>query len=82
VYTWRKSSYSATEAECVEVGSDWRKSSYSATEGECVEVALAEPVDVRDTKARHLGELTVSRAAWTALCADVSVVQPAREHRG
>jgi hypothetical protein len=57
----------------------WRKSSYSGTETDCVEVFLAEPVGVRDTKARHLGQLTVSRAAWTAL---VSVVQPAREHRG
>ncbi|WP_152603766.1 DUF397 domain-containing protein [Amycolatopsis rifamycinica] len=56
----------------------WRKSSYSATEGECVEIYLAESVGVRDTKARHLGQLTVSRAAWAALC---SVVQPAREHR-
>ncbi|MEV6825761.1 DUF397 domain-containing protein [Amycolatopsis sp. NPDC051102] len=57
----------------------WRKSSYSATEGECVEVSLANSVGVRDTKARHLGQLTVSRAAWTAL---ISVVEPAREHRG
>ncbi|MEV6623954.1 DUF397 domain-containing protein [Amycolatopsis sp. NPDC051106] len=60
----------------------WRKSSYSANEAECVEVSLSAAVGVRDTKARHLGELTVSRAAWTALCAEVSVVQPAREHRG
>ncbi|WP_410575253.1 DUF397 domain-containing protein [Amycolatopsis sp. cmx-4-61] len=57
----------------------WRKSSYSGTETDCVEVSLAEAVGVRDTKARHLGQLTVSRAAWSAL---VSVVQPAREHRG
>ena len=56
----------------------WRKSSYTAKE-ECVEVLLADSVGVRDTKARHLGQLTVSRAAWTALC---SVVEPAREHRG
>lgn len=56
----------------------WRKSSFSATEGECVEVLLEETVGVRDTKARHLGRLTVSRAAWAAL---TSVVQPAREHR-
>jgi hypothetical protein len=81
MFTWRTSSYSGAEAECVEVGFDWRKSSYTAKD-ECVEVLLAEPVGVRDTKARHLGELTVSRAAWTALCAEVSVVQPAREHRG
>jgi hypothetical protein len=81
VYTWRKSSYTAAE-ECVEVGYDWHKSSYSATEGECVEVSLADSVGVRDTKARCLGQLTVSRAAWTALCAAASVVQPPREHRG
>jgi hypothetical protein len=79
VFTWRKSSYSGAEAECVEVGFDWRKSSYSASEAECVEVSLSTPVGVRDTKAPRLGQLTVSRAAWTAL---ISVVQPAREDRG
>ena len=60
----------------------WRKSSYSGAEAECVEVLLAATVGVRDTKARHLGQLTVSRAAWTALCEVASVVQPPREHRG
>ncbi|WP_353069442.1 DUF397 domain-containing protein [Amycolatopsis sp. DG1A-15b] len=59
----------------------WRKSSYTAKD-ECVEVFLADTVGVRDTKARHLGHLTVSRAAWTALISACSVVQPAREHRG
>ncbi|MEV7045430.1 DUF397 domain-containing protein [Amycolatopsis sp. NPDC051061] len=59
--------------------STWRKSSYSANEAECVEVLLAKTVGVRDTKARHLGELAVSRAAWSAFR---SVVQPTREHRG
>ncbi|RSM36722.1 DUF397 domain-containing protein [Amycolatopsis balhimycina DSM 5908] len=80
MFTWRKSSYTAKE-ECVEVGYDWHKSSYSGA-AECVEVALSETVGVRDTKARHLGQLTVSPAAWTALCTAASVVQPAREHRG
>ena len=56
---------------------EWRKSSHSV-QTECVEVALSTTVGVRDTKARHLGQLTVSRAAWTALC---SVVEPAREQR-
>ncbi|HEY3467503.1 MAG TPA: DUF397 domain-containing protein [Amycolatopsis sp.] len=56
----------------------WRTSSYTAKD-ECVEVLLADSVGVRDTKARHLGQLTVSRAAWAALC---SVVQPPREDRG
>jgi hypothetical protein len=35
---WRKSSYSSTNGECVEVAT-WRKASYSGTNGECVEVA-------------------------------------------
>ncbi|SEF35433.1 protein of unknown function [Amycolatopsis pretoriensis] len=35
---WRKSSYSGTQSECVEVAFDWRTASYSATEGNCVEV--------------------------------------------
>ncbi|MEV6896985.1 DUF397 domain-containing protein [Amycolatopsis sp. NPDC051372] len=34
---WRKSSYSSTEANCVEVGA-WHKSSYSTSESNCVEV--------------------------------------------
>lgn len=55
----------------------WRKSSYSV-QTECVEVALSTTVGVRDTKARHLGQLTVSRVAWTAL---ISVVQPPCENR-
>jgi hypothetical protein len=37
--TWRKSSYSGSEANCVEVGAiPWRKSSYSGSEADCVEV--------------------------------------------
>jgi hypothetical protein len=47
---WRKSSYSASNGNCVEIG--WRKSSYSASNGGCVEIgwpASAE-VAVRDSK--------------------------------
>jgi hypothetical protein len=33
---WRKSSYSGTNGNCVEVG--WRKSSYSGPNGGCVEI--------------------------------------------
>lgn len=36
---WRKSSYSAHNGGCVEVG--WAKSSYSANNGACVEVGWA-----------------------------------------
>ncbi|MET7993883.1 DUF397 domain-containing protein [Amycolatopsis sp. NPDC005232] len=34
---WRKSSYSSTQANCVEVGA-WQKSSHSTTQANCVEV--------------------------------------------
>ncbi|MFI5592929.1 DUF397 domain-containing protein [Amycolatopsis sp. NPDC051758] len=61
---WRKSSYSGTESNCVEVG--WRKSSYSGGQSECVEVKLDHSVGIRDTKAREHGQLAVSRAAWIA----------------
>jgi hypothetical protein len=63
---WRKSSYSATEGNCVEVALDWRKSSYSGAQSECVEVKLSHSVGIRDTKARNHGQLTVSPAAWAA----------------
>jgi hypothetical protein len=36
---WRKSTYSADQGGCVEVGQAWRKSSYSASQGGCIEVA-------------------------------------------
>lgn len=35
---WRKSSYSGSNGNCVEVAT-WRKSSYSGNNGNCVEVA-------------------------------------------
>ena len=65
--TWRKSTYSATEGDCVEVGFAWRKSSYSAAETDCVEVAVAQMVGVRDTKARESGQLAFSCEAWSAV---------------
>ncbi|GLZ37675.1 DUF397 domain-containing protein [Actinokineospora sp. NBRC 105648] len=46
---WRKSSFSAGNGGCVEVG--WRKSSFSAGSGACVEVGpSATGVAVRDSK--------------------------------
>src|ERR1041384_742894 len=46
---WRKSSYSGTNGNCVEVA--WRTSSYSGGNGNCVEVAWPESrVAVRDSK--------------------------------
>ncbi|QWF78385.1 DUF397 domain-containing protein [Amycolatopsis sp. CA-230715] len=65
---WRKSSYSGTQGNCVEVAlPQWQKSSYSGTETECVEVAVAPTaVGIRDTKDRTGGALLVSPASWTA----------------
>ncbi|MEC3979459.1 DUF397 domain-containing protein [Amycolatopsis sp. H20-H5] len=63
---WRKSSYSSSDANCVEVGA-WRKSSHSSDDANCVEIALTAPVvGVRDTKDRDGGTLAWSGPAWSA----------------
>jgi hypothetical protein len=71
--TWRKSSYSGGQGDCVEVGQLWRKSSYSASQGGCVEVAKA-PADVhvRDTKDRASGSLTFGQASWRTFLVGLS----------
>jgi hypothetical protein len=64
--SWRKSSYSDSQAECVEVAT-WRKASYSGSEAECVEVAdHTDAVLVRDTTDRSGGTLEFSDTAWRA----------------
>jgi hypothetical protein len=67
---WRKSSHSAANGDCVEVG--WRKSSYSHANGDCVEVAAEHQiVGVRDTKQQELGiTLEFPAAAWSTFIAD------------
>ena len=61
---WRKSRYSGSQANCVEVAT-WRKASHSGSEAECVEVAdAADFVRVRDTTDRTSGTLGFSAAAW------------------
>jgi hypothetical protein len=64
--TWRTSSYSGSDGNCVEVGTlPWRKSSYSGSQGNCVEVGTASTaVVVRDTKNRDGVRLTFPAAAW------------------
>lgn len=49
---WRKSSYSADDANCVEIAfGTWRKSSHSAEDSNCVEIAYTgEVAAVRDSK--------------------------------
>ncbi|MEV6877079.1 DUF397 domain-containing protein [Amycolatopsis sp. NPDC051128] len=44
----------------------WRKSSYSGTEENCVEVRLGPVSQIRDTKDRSGGTISVSAAAWGA----------------
>jgi hypothetical protein len=43
----------------------WRKSSHSA-DADCVEVALAQVVQIRDTKDRPGGTLHISTRSWDA----------------
>lgn len=62
---WRKSSYSASNGACVEVG--WRKSSHSGGNGNCVEVRWpAEGVAVRDSKHPTGPTLSFPVAPWFA----------------
>lgn len=66
---WRKSSYTGTNGNCVEVAC-WRKSNHSGTSGNCVEVGDAGTVlFVRDTKDRDGGALAFTATAWTAFTA-------------
>lgn len=70
---WRKSSYSASNGDCVEVG--WRKSSYSASNGGCVEVGWPEPagVAVRDSKQQSAGPtLAFDTSAWRRFLTQVA----------
>ncbi|GAA1988982.1 DUF397 domain-containing protein [Amycolatopsis minnesotensis] len=64
--TWRKSSYSTTNGDCIEVG--WRTSSYSTGGSDCVEVGRGQrAVLVRDTKNRSGGTLDFPAAQWRSL---------------
>jgi hypothetical protein len=64
---WRKSSYSVSDGECVEVA--WRKSSFSsASDGDCVEVAFGQvEAAIRDSKNPKGPQLSVPAAGWLGL---------------
>ena len=69
---WRKSSYSGSQAECVEV-TTWRKASYSGSQASCVEVAdTTDVVLVRDTTNRASGTLEFSAAIWRAFTRELN----------
>ncbi|GAA3736956.1 hypothetical protein HDA32_005503 [Spinactinospora alkalitolerans] len=66
---WRKSSYSGTNANCVECASaSWARSSYSgATSSNCVEWAsLPSSVALRDSKNPEAGHLSLAAPEWSA----------------
>jgi hypothetical protein len=62
VLTWRKSSFSGSGSNCVEVG--WRKSSRSTNASNCVEVALSTQAAVRDSK-NPAPTLSFPTRAWS-----------------
>jgi hypothetical protein len=64
---WRKSSYSADDANCVEIAY-WRKSSYSSDVANCVELTFPGPTAaVRDSKNPRAGHLTLPLPTYLAL---------------
>jgi hypothetical protein len=60
--TWRTSSYSTNQANCVQVA--WRTSSYSSNQGNCVQVAFGDLVAVRDSKHPEGPVLAFPASSW------------------
>ena len=68
---WRKSNYSFSNGQCVEVAS-WRTSSRSTYHGICVEVGHGPAViGVRDSKLAQSPVLTFSADAWQRFTAEI-----------
>jgi uncharacterized protein DUF397 len=69
--TWRKSSFSGPETDCVELA--WHKASFSASQTDCVEVAWpVTGVAVRDSKNPAGPILLLSERAHAALIATLT----------
>jgi hypothetical protein len=64
---WRKSSYSSSQANCVEVAAlGWRTSSHSTSQANCVQMALGGPaIGVRDSKDPDGPVLAVPSHPWS-----------------
>lgn len=72
--SWRKSSYSGPDTNCVEVGTaPWRKSSYSGSQTNCVETGTVPgAVLIRDTKDNGSGPmLRVTLSDWRRFTASI-----------
>ncbi|MDA2811708.1 DUF397 domain-containing protein [Nocardiopsis sp. RSe5-2] len=69
--TWRKSSFSGANENCVEVSmAAWRKSSYSGGRENCVELAdLPGAAVVRDSKSPGAAVLAFAPAEWSVFLA-------------
>ena len=74
---WRKSTRSAYNGSCVEVGA-WRTSSYSAANGNCVEAGNGPAgIGIRDSKDPDGTVLAFSAETWQAFAAGLkSAPQP------
>jgi len=67
---WRKSSYSGSQTNCVEVAVLWRQSSYSGSQSNCLEVTEFDHlVAVRDSKDPVGPALAFSPATWASFVA-------------
>ena len=68
--SWRRSSWSTYNGNCVDVAADWRKAQASVGNGACVETAsCACGVRVRDSKDPDGPVLAFSRAGWAQFIA-------------
>lgn len=67
--TWRKSSYSGTQENCVEVAHlHWHKSSHSGSQENCVEVAhTSATILLRDSKNPGDEPLALTPSSFRAL---------------
>jgi hypothetical protein len=65
--TWRKSSYSADDANCVEIAY-WRRSTFSSDVANCLEITFDGPTAaIRDSISPSTPHLTLPPSAFQAL---------------